>query len=366
MIIEEASFVSENLLYDVVVPLLGVNDTAVLAISTPDDEDNAYSVLMDMCKPDSDETVFRTIKVGLFCDDCMLQKAIKCPHKRRLPDWKSEARLELTEQIMKSNPERMRRELHGMVGSKKKFLFKNYTSKFRELTPYRWRERPKVLHLAIDPSGGGGSDWSYTLVGHEDPYDVIVSSYGIETQDMNDIFNLFIALFTMLRASPIYRDALVWVYPEANSGYFNCTQLRDLFMNRPQIFGRVEFQMYEPYKNEMVPGVFTHHETKEKYANYLQHKMSNGQLLFAEEMIGNPERLESEKRKLIDQLNNYRMEMRESIHPGLIPDKCFFTGKSGGRRDDLCMALQIAIYQMQLKRDDPDFQQRCAREGWMV
>jgi hypothetical protein len=365
-IMEEAAFMTEALFQEIIVPLMTMGRTAVLAISTPDTEDNHYSEMTEMKKPGSaDEGLFRVIKVGLFCESCMQRKALRCPHKRRLPSFKSERGQEIAELLMEANPERMRRELHGMIGSKKQFLYKPYIEKMRLLKAYKWRNKPAVLHLAIDPSGGSNSEWSYCLVGHEDPYDVIVSCYGIQTQDRNDIFSLFIALFTLLRKpTSIYRDSLVIVYVEGNSGWFNCTDLQTLFRNRPRIFGYTEFQLFKDNK-DVAPGVWTTDEFKEKYAYYLRIKMSGGQLRWAHELVGAEDRMKEERKKMYDQLAFYRKEIKESIAPGFIPDKAVYTGKSGGRRDDLCMALQIGLYQMQMKRDDPAFQARVAKEGWI-
>ena len=38
IILEEAAFMKERVFFKIVAPLMGVDDTAVLAISTPDDE----------------------------------------------------------------------------------------------------------------------------------------------------------------------------------------------------------------------------------------------------------------------------------------------------------------------------------------
>ena len=283
IIMEEAAYIDESVFYEVVVPLMGVNNTAVLAISTPDDEDNYYSQLMEMTKEDCDEAIFKTIKIGLSCDDCASRKIKRCPHTaHRLPVWKSEHRQALTEHIMKGNEARMHRELHGRVGSRKQFVFKKHTSKMNKLAPYRWQRKPNVLHLGIDPSGGGASEYAYCLVGHEDGNDVIVAYYSIDTSDENDINSLFMALFKRLRISPIYSDCLVMVYVEAKTDHFIPNSLQRLFFSHLDIFGHVEFQMLKN-KNKIEPGVLTLHDDKERYVDYVRHQMSNGHLLFAEQ-----------------------------------------------------------------------------------
>jgi hypothetical protein len=60
---------SPDLFFQVVVPLLGVKNTALLAISTPQDEFNYYTELMNM-KDQFGEGLFFTIKLGLICAKC--------------------------------------------------------------------------------------------------------------------------------------------------------------------------------------------------------------------------------------------------------------------------------------------------------
>ncbi len=68
----------------VVVPLLGVRHTALLAISTPDDEFNFYSELFEL-KNDRGGELFKTIRIGLACEACQAN-GLRCEHlNHRLP-----------------------------------------------------------------------------------------------------------------------------------------------------------------------------------------------------------------------------------------------------------------------------------------
>lgn len=86
LILEEAAFMSPDVLRVAVMPLMAVGNTAVLAISTPDNEFNHYTELTEMKKPDG-TLWFNVIKIGLSCEDC-LTKGIECVHhKNKLPHW---------------------------------------------------------------------------------------------------------------------------------------------------------------------------------------------------------------------------------------------------------------------------------------
>jgi hypothetical protein len=366
IILEEAAYVADDVFFEVVVPLLGMNNTAVLAISTPSDESNYYSVLTGLTRKDSDEPLFLVLQVGTKCEDCIAAQREECPHtKNRLPSWKSTERQAMTEQIMKGNVARMNRELHGVVGSQKQFLFRKYITKMTELAPYRWKTNPTVLHLAVDPSGGGASDYAYSLLGYEEGYNVIIGFCGLATVDPNDALGMFRSLFVQLRRSPRYQSALVVIYVESNHGPFDAKSLMGYVDDNRSIFGPVEFQNREE-KKEVLPGVITTHNHKEMFANLARHELANGHVLFADEMIGVPERLVQHKAELLDQFRNYHKDIKLAIEPGFGTDKVTYTGKTGGKRDDMCMAFQIGLYHMHAKRDDDRFVARCRNEGRFV
>lgn len=85
---------AQDVFYEVIVPLLEMDRTALLCISTPQDSLNFYSGMMDMKHPNTGLPLFRTIKVGLACDACVAAgKPEKCTHQGSLvPEWKSSSK----------------------------------------------------------------------------------------------------------------------------------------------------------------------------------------------------------------------------------------------------------------------------------
>lgn len=153
VILEEAAFMDKQVFFQVCVPLLGVNHTALLAISTPDDEFNFYSELFDLKRPDG-KSMFKMIKIGnsktptrmiqhscttqmmccllvdgvfvcigLACADCM-DNGLQCNHKLdKLPHWKTIERQALISTILESVPELADRETRGVVKSNRRNCF---------------------------------------------------------------------------------------------------------------------------------------------------------------------------------------------------------------------------------------------------
>jgi len=65
IVLEEAAFIDPNLFFKVVVPIHSVNNTSLIAISTPDDEFNYFSKLLELKRDDKDTPLFLTLQVWL-------------------------------------------------------------------------------------------------------------------------------------------------------------------------------------------------------------------------------------------------------------------------------------------------------------
>lgn len=157
IILEEAAYLDPQLFHQVIVPLLTVDHTALLAISSPGDEFNYYSILQDL-KNQYGLPLFKNIKIGLACDSCVANNVEVCPHvMKKLPAWKSEGRHELVRAIYAGNTDIMRREAEGQVVSNRIYLYpKKWVDAFeRQDTEGFYYGTAQYVHISIDPSGGG-------------------------------------------------------------------------------------------------------------------------------------------------------------------------------------------------------------------
>jgi hypothetical protein len=153
---EEASHMNADVFLKVLVPLMGVNNMAVLGISTPDDEFNYYSELLEL-KYDNGAPLFMTIQIQQSCQRC-IEKGIaaSCEHMRdQLPPWKSAERQDKMAAIMGKTDLFVRENL-GVIVSDKRFQFdKKWIDLFEKRPLHRFRHEPGVIYVGIDPSGGG-------------------------------------------------------------------------------------------------------------------------------------------------------------------------------------------------------------------
>ena len=163
----------------VCVPLIGVGMTAMLAISTPDDEFNFYTELFEMINPLTGELFFYLIKIGLACQTC-LESGNPCNHQLdKLPHWKPVERQLLINQLLSSNPDLANRETRGVVQSSKRPVFdQEHIAALGRAAMYSFNYSPSVLWLAIDPAGGGSqSDFAMATMAFEDCRELVTLHY---------------------------------------------------------------------------------------------------------------------------------------------------------------------------------------------
>lgn len=340
---------------------MGVRGTALLAISTPDDEINYYSEFFEI-KDKQGRPMFYQIKVGLSCDECTL-RGINCPpsHKiRRLPAWKTAERQEKTEAIMANRPDQANRELLGMVTSSRQYLFKKFTAQLFERNPYIFEHTANVVHIGIDPSGGGtSSDYAIVSLAHEEQQWVITGIDHSSSFHHNEVMQMLADHVLGLRQLSQYKDALFVFYIEANMSFLSVSHLCNFF-NQPQ-FGLVKIVSRDP-KNMGRPGVWTGPQEKEIFARDLEQVMSDGKLSFADQMVSdNPEH---NKVKLLAQLNFFSRIVIPPNDPSQHENRIVYSGKGVGRRDDLCLALMLALTHGKMTLFDQQFVEECHRNGW--
>ena len=67
---EEAAYCDPGLIGEVIVPLLSMQSSCLLCISTLLESGNHYSRMFELKGP-TGEQLFETIQISLVCDDCM-------------------------------------------------------------------------------------------------------------------------------------------------------------------------------------------------------------------------------------------------------------------------------------------------------
>jgi hypothetical protein len=177
IVLEEAGYIPEQLFYETITPLLGVNDTALVGISTPPAEAGNYYLRLFDCKDQEGEDVFDVIKIELQCASCIEKREMHCPHNTAQPPaWKSEKRRLMQAAIYANHPLYYLREVLGIAISDSIYVFTGQLidafispalvagpSPHEPMHPVF--DRPNFIFVGIDPCGGGTmSDTSFCAV----------------------------------------------------------------------------------------------------------------------------------------------------------------------------------------------------------
>jgi len=186
LILEEAAYIDSALISEVVVPMLSVQNTVLLCISTLLEASNSYSKFFQMKLP-SGEPVFEQSQVQLVCDACKLTKHPEmCTHMTHLlPRWLSSSKMETVRALLEDDPAMMMRESMGVAADdsaqafssdditrfvKRQPVFVGDNFCYREGSTYEWI-------TAIDPAGGGaGSRFSVVHIAQSPLGMVVVSA----------------------------------------------------------------------------------------------------------------------------------------------------------------------------------------------
>lgn len=159
LFLEEAAFMSMDVFYEIVTPLLEMQTTSLIAISTPQDSTNFYSELFDL-KGGDGEALFNTIKVSLICDVCMEgEHPERCTHRSHLlPPWKSKAKLAMVREIYGDQTDLLQRESLGAITQDAASVFPEDAitvifNRDRQAPP---TTIPRAIFISCDPTGGGG------------------------------------------------------------------------------------------------------------------------------------------------------------------------------------------------------------------
>ena len=357
----------QRLFFEVIVPLMGVSGTSVVAISTPDgDEDNYYNQLMDIEDPDTKESMFKTIRVGLACAECVAAGiALDCTHRAALvPPWKDAARQRKMRAIMAGQDSLFMRENMGMRTSDNNYVFPaSGVTVLSAALPTKWLRNPDVLFCSIDPSGGG-SQSEYALCTVACVGGGGFSIVALDSTDSAQAQEVTLTIYEHLmriRRSDRYRNATIVIYIEANMSWIEVDRVAQI-CSSPQL-GPVIIESSDTSSRNRL-GVTTTEANKAAYVSGLMHILQDGKIQYASPLLSkDPDRA---KRLLESQLRQFRRTVKTPRDTTFQQGRVSYTGKSARTQDDLAMVLMMAIYWGYLTRAKPEFIERMTVNGWVM
>lgn len=361
---EEASFMDLAVFYEVIVPLLEVDRTALICISTPQvraahvpfsppltpcadtfhicvlcllckqDSLNFYSEMFQMKGPDGKE-LFRNIQVGLACAECVAAgKADSCEHNQdEIPPWKSREKFDLVKALYGDRKDLLMRESMGVVTEDQSSLFRaQWVDAFMDgvvMTP-----DPHFILVACDPNGGGDSHMAIVSATFLHGSMVVVGLDSHPVRGHDEIEILLMAHMKSLQKR--YQNSWFVFVGESNLGQ-EADHMRYMLRNEGHVYCVTEGGL---------AGVRTTSKRKELYAMELCKFMSQSAMKHTGShlVVENPLNTESKPlESLKQQLMGFRKIILQS-KTGRSEARVSYTGKSQGAQDDLVITASIAAY----------------------
>lgn len=340
VIMEEMAQIDEDVMFEVVMPLLQLEVTTLIGISTITGEDNIMTRFMEM-KDNNGDPLFETKRMYLMCEPCReAGVGSTCTHLLNLlPPWSSGRKRRIVSCLMKDHQAMLEREIGGFASETLKAFDSKLVKALR--TKPKWHpvgyEHQKCVFISIDPSGCGDSDFAvasfiflqgkFVLVGAE-AYPIgsaaeseelllkhirelerisyftnarklfiIENNYGNEAERLETFLTANIRNFHVLREKPTKAGFA--------TSHNNKSSAVDRF--RDQLGGDAFF-----ISNSSAFACIT--RDYNSTIDFLVHQLS----CFSENVVDNSRKM--------------------GTHP-----KRFYTGKTVGSKDDLVMALLLAF-----------------------
>ena len=310
--------------------------TALICISTPQDNLNFYSEMFTMKGPDGKE-LFRSIQVGLACAACLAAgKGDSCTHNEdEIPPWKSREKFDMIKSLYGDRKDLLLRESVGAITEDQSSLFPSHWVDLMFNNPSCLPESAaRHVIVACDPNGGGDSHMAIVSCVFNSGALHIVGLDSHPVRGHNEIENLLMAHIKQLRSrfqncwfifvgeSNLGQEADHMAYMLKNEGFVHCVTENGL------------------------AGVRTTNKRKELYSMELSKFMSQNACKIDKNMIvANPygttkkSTLESFRKQML----GYRKIVLKSSTGRSEPRVCY-TGKSQGANDDLVVTLTIGAY----------------------
>ena len=336
IMLEEMAQIPEQLFFQVVVPLLELDRTCMIGISTIFGGDENFLNKYLKLKDTTGNPIFKSFQFFLACQACMdAGKAAMCTHKmNELPSWQSQRKHERIRAMMADQQELLLQETVGIggTGSEKAFTANSVRSLIAR-PRFKDEITPKYVYLSVDPSGGGiDSDFAVCSMMYERGLCIILGGESVPAKDPEDCENTLDIHIKKLRLQPRLENVPIVVQIEGNLGFeaahlckFVCDKHKNIIIQRDdkqdglRLDNKRKALMYSALRERLMSDAIVFH------TNIIS---SMGQCKFIE--------------TIKDQLLNYRIISKLAENPFQV-GKRTFSGKENGK-DDLIIAVQMNLY----------------------
>lgn len=346
-ILEEAAIIPESIM-EAFAPILGVNNSVFLAITTPTEEDNYISQMFSNADADS-KRLFARIHVEQWCRKCKesgvsARECVRMGHEKdRLPPWKASRNNEQVSKLLPKD-ELFASEVAGSIRARHVVFAPEWIKKLQDSQPVDLDARSiDTLFTFIDPSGGGMASELALVSVVWVPRKQWVVVIGISKSPcINDLEERAAveAHHAALRKLPYLKaNAENVAFVERNYGGGAGA---GRILSHTHTFGPHVHRFCERFS---APGVTTNHDNQSEGVGLLCTELAAGNVHFARHMAYNttmPKEQLTFRTTLCTQLGRFQRKLITKPN-GTYSYK--YTGKAGiNAADDLAMSLCLLMY----------------------
>jgi len=308
--LEEAAFIKDPIIYEVVLPLIAVDTTALIGISTPPaDPNNYYSRLFELEGLDG-KPMFDIIRVQYDAN----------ASTDEISRWKSADKIELIQKLYAMRKGDYEREMLGVRTTENDSVF--HSEWINTFLDHRYTIQTDInrVYIGIDPNGGGRSTMCAIAITLVRGVFVVLDITTTPAKNAEDVRNVIIEHIGRLRTRPGCSHAQIVLLPENNLGHE---------ASHIEYHAKNLYRVRTFYEHPGHVGVGTTQRRKAMYVQNLQAVLSLGQIALAPH-IG------EETEEVGTQLRQFTRQFRKT-------GSCSYSGKDSGN-DDTVMALMIAVH----------------------
>lgn len=334
--IEEAAFVDERIFRSIIVPIL-VNNAILLALSTVGSQKtNYFNQLLA-------RGVFLVHRNSYVCDDCVKAGIRKqCIHKQgSRPHW--------------ANDEERLNDIYNLVGEEGRETYEMETLGLDPLEDEasvfpveRIKDlfaRPRValnqkirfLFMFVDPCAGSKKPEdqrpsNFGVVTIAEPGHIVMGIEEFHANEEKDYAPFLIDHISRIKAHPFCEKAVIVLGVEIGTG-FTAPTVQDMIMRHVGTKNVVCMN-----DHDTIRGRSTSYETKIRMAEVTRTYLNIGDIAFWEHLVTHKDDTAILK-TLREQLVNYQRVATETKTGSTV----IYTGKTGGKRDDLAVSFQLDL-----------------------
>lgn len=345
IIVEEAAVVDPALFYEVIMPLLQIDETALLCISTIKSSDNFYSELIHK----KDSTGNPVFKVHMFYNSCEVcrktDKPGDCTHlKHNIPHWQSNRKHHRLKAFFESNKALYEQEILGISHDVKNraFLERDLQPFFNKQLHTHYPQYNGPIFIAIDPSGGGSSDFAVTSTLWNKGVVLIVGMESVSLR-MNPHKYEKIIIEHCSNLRKLYNTSPFIFILENNLG-LEAAHLERFIrtcFNQRSINGK--FMILREDNSHKI-GVLTNHYVKEKMYYMLLEILKDSMISISTKFICISDTTENILNEMKKQFRDFSIIQKGHSNPFQKVSRTF-TGKiSSTNKDDLIISLQLNLF----------------------